>query len=261
MAGAGQVLGTASLFGIRVREQPPSITGGSWHLERYIDSPHPRIESNAAGKNTNEQNRTLWSMLRPPKFIGEWVTVAGLVYCSSILGDSAPIHFPFWLQKYRRFTDVTVNSCLRLQIEFSANPGWNASTMSNVEIFSERTSVSRRSRFSDTSHCRAFQTRRSLRNPNEKECRRRTVFTVWLESTKQIETVEILRRDTEAFAWYKDTRAGCIYVSRFGRLFSSALLSFVKTCASRSRRRLPCGVFPSCLPGCAFVLPAVDLPA
>lgn len=123
VAGAGQVLGTASLFGVRVREQPPSITGGSWHLERYIDSPHPRIESNAAGKNTNEQNRTLWSMLRPPKFIGEWVTVAGLVYCSSILGDSAPIHFPFWLQKYRRFTDVTVNSCLRLQIEFSANPG------------------------------------------------------------------------------------------------------------------------------------------
>lgn len=29
VAGAGQVLGTASLFRVRVREQPPSITGGS----------------------------------------------------------------------------------------------------------------------------------------------------------------------------------------------------------------------------------------
>lgn len=29
VAGTGQVLGTASLFRVRVREQPPSITGGS----------------------------------------------------------------------------------------------------------------------------------------------------------------------------------------------------------------------------------------
>lgn len=52
-------------FGARVRVEPPSITNGGWHLERYIDSPHPQIESNASSKNTNEQNRTLWSMLRP----------------------------------------------------------------------------------------------------------------------------------------------------------------------------------------------------
>lgn len=124
VAGTGQVLGTASLFRVRVREQPPSITGGSWHLERYIDSPHPRIESNAAGKNTNEQNRTLWSMLRSPKFIDEWVTAAGAACIrqqhSRRFRRSI---FPSGYKSTNDSADVTVNSCLRLRIGFRVNPG------------------------------------------------------------------------------------------------------------------------------------------
>lgn len=118
-----EVLGTASPFWVRVRVQPPSITGGAWHLGRYIDSPHPRIESNAADKNTNEQNRTLWSMLRLPKFIGEWVTVAGARtprynapqnhghVAGHVARPTTPIRFPFRQPKTSTTRDrFTVNS-------------------------------------------------------------------------------------------------------------------------------------------------------
>lgn len=138
VVGTGQVLGTASLFRVRVREQPPSITGGSWHLERYIDSPHPRIESNAAGKNTNEQNRTLWSMLRSLKFIDEWVTAAG---AACILQQHFRRFrrsiFPSGYKSTNDSADVTVNSCLRLRIRILGESGRNARTTRRyrIEIF------------------------------------------------------------------------------------------------------------------------------
>lgn len=180
-------------------------------------------------------------MLRPPKFIDEWVTVAGLVYCSSILGDSAPIHFPCWLQKYRRFTDVTVNSCLRLQIGFSANPGMECEPRRvTLRSFLRRSFlddlVSRIPLIVEFSRHVARCSTRMKKDVAEERF-------LSYDSTNQ-RTNRCRRNSSKGRGGFRLIqrlyKGACISF----QLFRSAFLSFVKTCASRSRRRLSCGMFP-----------------